>query len=156
MNIRRAKEKDIHKIIELLQQVLEIHAEIRPDIFISGTTKYTREDLLVKITDDSAPIYCAVDDNDEVVGYVFCVIKDQPFSTNMVPFKSIYIDDLCVDSSCRGQHIGEMLFEFVKDEARRLGCYEVTLNVWTGNDSAEAFYEKMVMKTKEKQLEYIL
>ena len=156
MNIRRAKEKDINNIINLLQQVLEIHANIRPDIFVSGTTKYTKEELQAKVSDDSAPIYCAVDDNDEVVGYVFCVVKDQPFSTNMVPFKSIYIDDLCVDSSYRGQHIGEKLFEFVKEEGRRLGCYEITLNVWTGNDSAEAFYEKMGMKTKEKQLEYIL
>ena len=28
-------------------------------------------------------------------------------------------------------------------EAKRLGCYEVTLNVWAGNTSAEKFYEKM-------------
>ena len=35
-------------------------------------------------------------------------------------------------------------------------CYEVTLNVWSGNTSAEKFYEKMGMKTKERQMEYIL
>ena len=33
---------------------------------------------------------------------------------------------------------------------------EVTLNVWAGNTSAEHFYEKMGMKTKERQMEYIL
>lgn len=156
MNIRRAKEKDIDKLISLLQQVLEIHAAIRPDIFISGTTKYTKDELTDKINDDNAPIYAAVNDNDELIGYAFCVLKEQPFSTNMVPFKSMFIDDLCVDSSCRGQHIGEQLFEFVKSEAKKLGCYEVTLNVWSGNDNAEAFYEKMGMKTKERQMEYIL
>lgn len=32
MNIRRAEEKDIPRIIELLKQVLQIHADIRPDI----------------------------------------------------------------------------------------------------------------------------
>ena len=37
-----------------------------------------------------------------------------------------------------------------------MGCYEVTLNVWAGNTSAEKFYEKMGMKTKERQMEYIL
>ena len=56
----------------------------------------------------------------------------------------------------RGQHIGERLFEYVKNEAKRMGCYEVTLNVWAGNTSAEKFYEKMGMKTKERQMEYIL
>ena len=34
MTIRKAQEKDISRIIELLGQVLQIHAEIRPDIFI--------------------------------------------------------------------------------------------------------------------------
>lgn len=48
------------------------------------------------------------------------------------------------------------MFEYVKEEAIRLGCYEVTLNVWSGNTSAEKFYEKMGMKTKERQMEYIL
>ena len=70
----------------------------------------------------------------------------------MVPFKSLFIDDLCVDQQARGQHIGERLFEHVKNEAKQKGCYEVTLNVWTGNISAEKFYEKMGMRTKERQI----
>ena len=56
----------------------------------------------------------------------------------------------------RGQHIGEKIFEYVKAEAKRLGCYEVTLNVWSGNTSAEHFYEKMGMTTKERMMEMIL
>lgn len=156
MNIRRASEKDIDSLIKLLQEVLEIHANIRPDIFISGTTKYTRSDLLEKLVNDEEPIYVAVDENDEVMGYAFCALKQQPFSTNMVPFKSLYIDDLCVDSKCRGKHIGEQLFEYVKAEAKRLGCYEVTLAVWAGNDGAERFYDRIGFKTKERIMEYIL
>jgi len=156
MLIRRSQIKDIDKLITLLQEVLEIHAKIRPDIFISGTTKYTREELLQKIANDDEPIYVAVDDNDEVIGYAFCVLKQQPFSTNMVPFTSLYIDDLCVDSKYRGQHIGEQLFEYVKAEAKRLGCYEITLAVWAGNDGAEKFYERIGLKTKERIMEYIL
>ena len=34
MNIRKAEEKDIPRLLALLGQVLQIHAEIRPDIFI--------------------------------------------------------------------------------------------------------------------------
>ena len=156
MTIRRANEKDIPKIIDLLGQVLEIHAEIRPDIFIPGTTKYTDAELSEMLKDDLKPIYVATDENDTCVGYAFCQIQEQPFSNNMVQFKSLFIDDLCVDKNTRGHHIGEKLFEHVKSEAKRLGCYEVTLNVWAGNTSAEKFYEKMGLKTKERQLEYIL
>ena len=154
--IRRAENKDIPAILRLLSQVLEIHARIRPDIFISGTTKYTEDELKEIISDESRPIFVATDDDDNCIGYAFCMIKEQPFSTNMVPFKSLYIDDLCVDTSRRGHHIGKDLFEFVKEEAGRLGCYEVTLNVWEGIDAAKAFYNKMGMKVKEYQMEWIL
>ena len=99
MNIRRAQEKDIPRLIELLEQVLQIHADIRPDIFIPGTTKYTNEELAEMIKDDTKPIYVAADDDDVCMGYAFCQIRQQPFSNNMVPFTSLFIDDLCVDAS---------------------------------------------------------
>ena len=156
MHIRKAEEKDILTIMELLGQVLQIHADIRPDIFIPGTTKYTEEELKALLKEEKKPIYVAVNEEDVCIGYAFCQIQEQPFSNNMVPFKSLFIDDLCVDQQIRGQHIGESLFEYVKSEARKLNCYEVTLNVWTGNTSAEKFYEKMGMRTKERQMEYIL
>ena len=154
--IRKAEERDIPRIIELLGQVLQIHADIRPDIFISGTTKYTADELKEFLKNEENPIYVAVNKADVCVGYAFCQLREQPFSNNMVPFKSLFIDDLCVDQQERGQHMGESLFNYVKNEAKRLGCYEVTLNVWAGNTSAEKFYEKMGMKTKERQMEYIL
>ena len=156
MKIRNAQARDSDKIINLLQQVLDLHAKIRPDIFIPGTTKYTPDQLKAILNNEEKPVYVAVDDNDYVIGYAFCQIKEQPFSTNMIPFKSMFIDDLCVDSTCRGQHIGEQLFDYVKAQAKKIGCYEVTLNVWAGNTGAERFYEKMGMKTKERMMEYIL
>ena len=137
--IRDAKEKDIPRILELLKQVLQIHADIRPDIFIPGTTKYTIDELREILKNKETPIYVAVNEADVCVGYAFCQLREQPFSNNMVPFKSLFIDDLCIDQEARGQHIGESLFEYVKNEAKQLGCYEVTLNVWTGNTSAEKF-----------------
>lgn len=156
IKIRRAEEKDLRKVMDLLSQVLEIHAKIRPDIFVSGTTKYTDAELLQMFKDDSKPVYVAVDENDLVVGYAFCELKQQPFSNNMVPFSVLFVDDLCVDQNIRGLHIGQTLFEYVKKEAVKLGCYEVTLNVWEGNDPAKAFYEKMGMRPKETQMEYLL
>ena len=156
MTIRKAQEKDVSRIVELLGQVLQIHAEIRPDIFIPDTTKYTEQELATLLKYEKKPIYVAVNEEDVCFGYSFCQVKEQPFSNNMVPFKTFFIDDLCVSQEVRGQHVGESLFEYVKNEAKQIGCYEVTLNVWAGNTSAEKFYEKMGMRTKERQMEYIL
>ena len=155
MKIRRATVKDTERITALRRQVLTVHAELRPDIFIPETTKYTKKELEQMVADDANPIFVA-DDDGSVVGYAFCQIKEPEITNNTVPFRSLYIDDLCVDSEYRGRRIGTRLFEFVKEEARRLGCYEITLNVWEGNETAERFYEKLGMKPKKHLLELIL
>ena len=79
MTIRKAEEKDIARIIELLGQVLQIHAEIRPDIFIPNTTKYTVEELKELLKNKEKPIYVAVNEADVCVGYAFCQLQKQPF-----------------------------------------------------------------------------
>ena len=156
MNIRRATDADINGVLALLSQVLEVHAEIRPDLFISGTTKYSHEELSEMFRDDTRPVYVAADDDDSVLGYVFCQIQEPPFASTMIPRKILYIDDLCVDENARGKHVGSRLFAFVKEEAARIGCYEITLNVWEGNDRAISFYRALGMKPKETMMEFIL
>ena len=156
MTVRRAEKKDIPKVLDLLSQVLELHAAIRPDVFIPGTTKYSAEELQTMFADDTKPVWVAADGEDEVLGYAFCQIRSQPFSANMIPFRSLFIDDLCVDEAARGRHVGKRLIEFVRNEAARLGCYEVTLNVWEGNDAAMGFYRAMGFRPKETQMEYIV
>jgi ribosomal protein S18 acetylase RimI-like enzyme len=154
--IRRATHADLPELQRLLSQVLEIHATIRPDIFIPGTAKYTPEELTAILRDERKPVYVAVDESGAVVGYVFCALKEPAFANTMVPMKTLFIDDLCVDEGRRGQGWGERLFAHAVEEARRLGCYEVTLAVWEGNDAAKAFYEKQGMRPKETLMERIL
>ena len=158
MLIRRANTSDTGSILNLLSQVLEIHAWIRPDVFISGTTKYSEDDLARMYPDDTRPIYVAVDDVGAVRGYAFCQIKKPSAATPpvMIPKTTFYIDDLCVDVYARRRHVGLILFDHVKQEARRLGCGSVTLNVWEGNDAALNFYKSMGMKTRSRTMEYDL
>ena len=75
LSIRKAEENDIPGILSLLSQVLEIHAEIRPDIFVSGTTKYGREELCSIINGKKTPVFVAVNENSDVIGYAFCIIS---------------------------------------------------------------------------------
>ena len=154
MNIRKAEKIDIPKIINLLSQILELHAAIRPDIFASGTTKYTAEQLETILDEKSQTICVAQDDNGDVVGHIIYSIKKQPPHNKQ--FDTFFIEDLCVDESARRNHVGQALFEFAKAEAKRLNCHAISLAVWEGNDAAKAFYKKMNMKTKLTQMEFIL
>ena len=156
MTVRRAKSTDLEKINDLLCQVLEVHHHGRPDIFKGNTKKYTDEELLAIIADDTRPIFVAVDESDTVVGYAFCVFLRHENSNILTDIKTLYIDDLCVDEKQRGKHIGTALYEHVVKEAKRLGCYHITLNVWCLNESALRFYEKCGLSPLKIVMEKII
>ncbi len=156
MKIRRAAAADLKAVDELLSRVLEIHAKIRPDIFIPGTRKYRDEELLQIFEDDSRPVFVAVDSKDQVLGYCFCEIQERKGVVNMKDMKTLYIDDLCVYAHTKGQHVGQTLYNYVIDYAREIGCYNVTLHVWEGNDSARGFYEAMGFDIQKTLMEKVL
>ena len=155
MNIRRAKASDIKEIKELLDQVDMVHHIIRPDLFNIGR-KYTDDQLMDLFKNDDRPIFVAVDENDKALGYAFCMFKQHLNDNVLTDIKTLYIDDLCVYDNLRGQHIGRILFDFVKEFAKENGCYNVTLNVWNGNSGAQKFYEKMGMQVQKMGMEFIL
>lgn len=156
MKIRRAETGDMPRIDELLMQVELVHHKARPDLFKNGGRKYTDEELAAIIADDKRPILVAVDENNRLLGYAFCIFQQYLNNTIMTDIKTLYIDDLCVDEACRGQHIGRALYEAVLAYAREHGCYNVTLNVWSGNDNAQRFYESCGLKPQKIGMEVIL
>lgn len=152
MNIRLAQTQDIPGMIRLLYQVGGVHHDIRPDIFRPNALKYTQSALEELLKDESKPIFVA-DDNGSVAGYCFCQIRDYTGSTALTDRKELYIDDLCVDETRRGQHIGSVLYDHAVAYAKEIGCAFLTLNVWCGNDSAMRFYEKMGLKQRSITME---
>ena len=156
MLIRRAVKKDADGINHLLHQVLMVHHNGRPDLFKAGTKKYTDEELLSLIQDDEKPIFVCVDDSDRVLGYAFCVFLQHVNNNILTDIKTLYIDDLCVDETMRGKHIGKQLYEYVVDFAKDSACYNITLNVWALNDSAKKFYESCGLIPQKIGMEKIL
>ena len=69
---------------------------------------------------------------------------------------TLYIDDICVDENARGLGAGRALYERILDYAREKGCYNVTLNVWSCNPGAMAFYEKLGLVPYKIGMEQIL
>ena len=153
--IRRAKEKDIPKIGDLLRQVCLVHHNGRPDIFKVGK-KYSDEELLTLLTDESRPILVYTDERDKVLGYCFCIYQQHKENSVLTDIKTLYIDDLCVDETRRGEHIGKGLYEAAVRLARESGCYNLTLNVWSCNASALRFYEAQGLVPQKICMEQVL
>lgn len=156
MEIRRAKNADLNGINKLLLQVLMVHHNGRPDLFKPNAKKYTDEELMAIIADEKKPIFVAVDENEEVLGYAFCVFQQHLNNNIFTDIKTLYIDDLCVDEEKRGMHIGKTLYEYVVDFAKENGCYNVTLNVWSCNESAMKFYQNCGLVPQKIGMETIL
>lgn len=156
MVIRRAKPSDMEGINRLLEQVLMVHHTGRPDLFKGHTKKYSDEELRAMIADDARPIFVGADARERVLGYAFCVFQQQENNNILTPIRTLYIDDLCVDETVRGQHIGRQLYEYVLNFARESGCYNVTLNVWECNPAAKKFYEAMGLVPYKTGMEKIL
>lgn len=156
MNIRRASISDMSGINKLLNQVLMVHHNGRPDLFKANVKKYTDEELTDIIKDDSKPIFVAVDENEEVLGYAFCVFQQHINNNILTDIKTLYIDDLCVDEEKRGMHIGKTLYDYVVEFAKNENCYNITLNVWSCNESAMKFYESCGLVPQKVGMEKIL
>lgn len=147
--IRKAEKRDIAGLTALLYQADAVHNAIRPDLFKANTPKYSEEELEEILRDENSPIF--VYDDGKVEGHAFCQIKEVKDHRLLQDIKTLY-----VDKASRGKHIGKALYDYVHEYAKSTGCYNITLNVWEGNDSAMRFYEKMGMTVQKTGMESIL
>lgn len=154
--IRRATANDTPGLLKLLVQVDMVHHKGRPDIFKGPATKYNEKELIEIINDYSTPVFVCVDDESNVLGHAFCIHKQILDNSVLTDIKTLYIDDICVDENCRGRGIGRSLYNHVIAYAKEQGFYNVTLNVWSCNPEAMAFYESLGLKPQKVGMELIL
>ena len=155
MEIRFAKAQDVPGIIKLLQQVGRVHHEGRPDLFRENAQKYGPSQVMAMLGKNDTPIFVAVEE-DVVLGYGFCIMEQYHQHPVMSDRTTLYIDDLCVLEECRGKHIGSAIYREILKYAKYRGCYNVTLNVWSCNESAMKFYESLGLKPQKVGMEAIL
>ena len=155
MDIRFAIPEDVPGILELLRQVGRVHHNGRPDIFRADAQKYGPSQVLAMLDKAETPILVAVEDGN-VLGYCFCQMKTYYRDSVIVDHTTCYIDDLCVHENCRGKHVGTALYEATCRYAKSRNCASITLNVWSCNPSAMAFYEKLGLKPQKVGMEQLL
>lgn len=155
MIIRKANHGDIPQILALLEQVGEVHHQARPDLFRAGARKYDAAALARLFTDPARPVFAAME-ADHMLGYCFCMLQEIHGDPVRTDYKTLYIDDLCVDEACRGQHVGSQLYHYARSYAQRQGCSSITLNVWANNKNALDFYRSQGLRPQKIGMEAIL
>ena len=151
--IRRAEERDIEFILELLDQIRDLHYRGRPDIFRSSGTKYDSSELAEKIKNNDEIIFVAYD-GEKPLGYICTVLREVKDHHILLDKKVLYIDDLCVYPDSRGRGVGRMLMDKAKDHAIANGCSSLELVCWKFDGSAEGFYRSYGFTTMSRRMEY--
>lgn len=155
MEIRFAQAKDVAGILSLLKQVGNVHHEGRPDIFRANAQKYGASQILSMLDSSKNPIFVAVE-GEKVLGYGFCQIKTYEHDPVIADHTELYVDDLCVDETSRGKGIGKAIYAAILKYAKLRKCYNVTLNVWSCNENAMKFYQRLGLKPQKVGMEVIL
>ncbi len=153
--VRFATKEDIGAIETLLEQVLLVHHNGRPDIFKECGKKYSREELEELIENEDFPVFVYEEDG-KVLAHCFCKIIDREDTPATYPYKTLFIDDLCVLDTERGKHIGKKMMEYVRGWATGQGFYNITLHAWKCNPQAVEFYKALGMKVQQYTMEEIL
>lgn len=154
MTIRKARMSDIPVLNELLQDILQVHHQVRPDIFRSSGQKFSEEELSALLDNPTKPVFVYEVDG-KVVGHLFCELATATGDV-LEPAKTLFIDDLCVASTARSQKIGEQLYDFALSYAKEQGCHNLTLDVWADNAGAVRFYERFGMKPQKFRMEQVI
>lgn len=156
MEIRPAAPADIPELLALLDQVNAVHHEGRPDLFRRGV-KYSEDELTQLLADQSRLTLVAVDDEGAVLGHVMAEKREVTEDDGcLVPLKTLYVDDLCVNDKARGHGAGKALMRACEEWASANGYHNVTLHAWTLNPHAIEFYEHLGYETRCLDMERVL
>jgi diamine N-acetyltransferase len=156
LEIRNAQEQDIQVIIQLRRQLDDLHAEIRPDVFVSANI-YNEQDIKTYFdAEKSKVIVVETPETNEPIAYAVLNIERMQKRTIFNQRSMIYVNDICVREDFRGKGVGKFIFNYIVDYAKNLNVDAIELDVFASNNEAIRLYETMGMKDKTRRMELIL
>lgn len=145
ISIRKAIESDSGKIWTLMKDLAVFEKYI--DSF-AITPGIVRESGFRKNPPD---FYCIVaEDGDKIAGML--VYYFLPYTAQNRP--AIYMKELYVDESYRGQKIGEQLMNALRAEAERKNCRQIKWTVAPWNEAGVKFYKRLGAKENRDWLNF--
>lgn len=140
MEIRLAVKNDVDQIVELWKYMMTYHQRIN-EHFAKSRNGHEKFRLFLKrqIGSGSAVVMIARE-QDEIIGFCLGLIMEYPpvFSQR----KKGHINDMVVKEEFQGQGVGGNLLEKTLYWFKQVGIENIELDVVTGNESAEKFYQK--------------
>ena len=149
--IREAYVSDFNAILNLENQVFQIHLNARPDM-IKTKIPFNQDHFEKCLQDENKKIFI-FEENGNILGY--CITQKLEYKDHHLFYdmKILEINDMCVNENARGKNIGRQLFNRAKDYAKEIGAVRLELTVWGFNKNARQFYEHLGMTERTSRME---
>ncbi len=149
--IRSAKSSDYDSVETIMQQVQKLHVDWRPDIYKPADPVYSREYFEKMVAENRL----MVAELEGTVAGIISFMYRHVASDKQVTRNVLFVDDLAVKETCRGQGIGTQLLQFMKTKAKQEHLDGLELQVNARNTAARKMYEKLGFTEKSINLELL-
>ena len=131
INIRRAERQDCQRLLELIHE-LAIYEKAPAEVTVSL-------DHFVESGFGSQPVWWAfvAEVNGKVEGFALYYIRYSTWKG-----RTLYLEDILVTETMRGQRLGQALFNRILEEAREKEFTRVSWQVLEWNEPAIRFYKQ--------------
>lgn len=129
--IRQGKKEDLKRVLELIKELAEYEKGLDQ---VSNTLEAMERDGF-----GQAPVFgfFVAQSQERLVGLALYYYRYSTWKG-----KRLYLEDIIVTKTCRGQGIGQLLFEKVMEKAREESCTGMMWQVLDWNEPAINFYKK--------------
>jgi ribosomal protein S18 acetylase RimI-like enzyme len=139
--VRQATKADTGSISSLNTDVQAVHASAVPWFKPAGPDTFP-PDAVALLLDEPDNLMFIAEVESSPVGYVYAEIIDRPETSFNYAYQMIYIHHISVRTMHRRQGVGRALLEAVQMAASNMGIRMISLDVWTFNDAARAFFSR--------------
>jgi ribosomal protein S18 acetylase RimI-like enzyme len=135
MEIRTATIDDLNYLVDLCQEVQQIHMGIHPETFKEIAPKELKDYFAYQLKSRQVLIFVACAEN-KPVGYLMTKIVKRSASIFSKPSKTLFVDQFGVSKNYRCKGIGKSLLQTAIDLAQANGIEIIELGVWNANAQA--------------------
>lgn len=146
--LRRGSHEDWPAVQALLREIDELHARLAPSFFRSAPRAELEWRRLLAdahgaaLVATEATTTTTAPAKPSILGLVTVRVYDTPPEPLMQPRRRGHVETLVVAGRHRRRGIGSRLLAGASEWARAGGAAEIVLTTWSGNDAADAFYQR--------------
>ena len=154
--VRKATVSDYKSVSNLILEVHKLHVKNRPDVYIDVDEILDEKEFKKALDDNNINIFVVENNKNkdkDIQAYAWVKTMSSPNLSIVRKSKFLYIEDICIKSTCRRNGLGRLLFEYIKKFANKEKVDSIQLSVWNFNKDAIEFYKSMGMTVRNVKME---